>query len=373
MANILINGLKAKEGGGRGILSGYLSLLHAAATQDRYFVLTPDRSQYAHLEAAHLTVIDIPRPFKNNVLFPILYFIVFQRLLQRYRIDFIFNFGDIIIPTRVRQVYLFDWAYAVYPESTLWRSMRWKDWLVRKTKVWMIRRYIDRPDTVIAQTRNIKNRLEKLFHLRNVVVIPNAVSFQAPPATDVQQFDLPGDRFKMLVLANYAPHKNFGVLLEVGKIIQARKLPYCIVTTLAEDPGQPGEEFRRAVRERRLEDVIRNLGRITPEQVPLAYAQCDALLSPTLLESYGLTYVEAMHFGRTILTSDFDFAHDVCGEAAFYFDPFRAESVLEAMESAYRQPELRVEKIRHGTCKVQQLLTWPEVFARYQGLLWSAR
>ena len=51
------------------------------------------------------------------------------------------------------------------------------------------------------------------------------------------------------------------------------------------------------------------------------------MILPTLLESFSATYIEAMFHGKTILTSDLDFARDVCGEAAFYFDPLNPQSI----------------------------------------------
>jgi len=66
--------------------------------------------------------------------------------------------------------------------------------------------------------------------------------------------------------------------------------------------------------------------------VPSLYAQSDALLMPTLLESFSGTYVEAMFHKIVILTSKLDFAEDVCGESAFYFDPTSPEDILASIE-----------------------------------------
>ena len=41
------------------------------------------------------------------------------------------------------------------------------------------------------------------------------------------------------------------------------------------------------------------------------YKKSDALLMPTLLESLGLPYLEAMNYKKSILTSKFDLAFDV--------------------------------------------------------------
>jgi hypothetical protein len=46
--------------------------------------------------------------------------------------------------------------------------------------------------------------------------------------------------------------------------------------------------------------------------VPKWYKATQALLLPTLLESFSGTYIEAMHFERPIFTSNLDFAKEVC-------------------------------------------------------------
>jgi glycosyltransferase involved in cell wall biosynthesis len=38
-----------------------------------------------------------------------------------------------------------------------------------------------------------------------------------------------------------------------------------------------------------------------------------------------------MRYGRPIITSDLDFAREICGEAAEYFDPLDPESIFTAI------------------------------------------
>jgi glycosyltransferase involved in cell wall biosynthesis len=57
------------------------------------------------------------------------------------------------------------------------------------------------------------------------------------------------------------------------------------------------------------------------------------LFLPTLLESFGNIYLEAMSLGVPILTSDRDFARWVCGESALFFDPLSAYSIVESIKN----------------------------------------
>ncbi len=369
MANILINGLKAKAGGGKSIFENYLELLRNNQDGNVYFVLTPNKLKYENIKDDHLLIVEIPGIFKGNLLFPLLYGIIFPRLLQKLRIDIIFNLGDIIIPTIIPQVFLFQWAYAVYPETVVWERMNLISYLTRWTKVRLIKKNIHLPRVVIAQTENIKQRLKNLYNLENVVIVPNAVSLENIKVDSRRDFNLPQNKIKLVYVANWAEHKNIEILVPLALEISRKKLPYCVVVTI--DPGKKIEAktFLKKVRQFDLGNIIINVGRVPMQDIGALYSQCDALLMPTLLESYGLPYIEALYHSKTILTSDMDFAHDVCGEAAFYFDPEDHEDILRKIIEAAGNKSLREEKIKIGRDRIADLLTWEQVFERYQTLL----
>ena len=85
-------------------------------------------------------------------------------------------------------------------------------------------------------------------------------------------------------------------------------------------------------------DVVHNLGNLTAEQVRAAFVASSALFLPTLVESYGLPYLEALALRRPILTSDRDFARWICGDLALYFDPLDAASIADAIERHANEP-----------------------------------
>lgn len=91
------------------------------------------------------------------------------------------------------------------------------------------------------------------------------------------------------------------------------------------------------IKSRGLEDSIINVGPLSQQDLGAFYKHCDALVMSTRLESFG-TYLEAMHFGMPILTSDLDFAHEVCGDAALYFNPWNAESIRDAILNPEEPP-----------------------------------
>jgi glycosyltransferase involved in cell wall biosynthesis len=369
MANVFVNGLKSKTGGGKSILNNYLELLHISKSTNKYYVLTPDRSEYSKYSNDHIEVIDISSIYKKNSFFPVLYYFVLPNILRRYNIDVIFNLGDIIIPSSTQQLYLFDWAYAVYPDSIVWKRMDIKSLLVRKIKIFAIKWYLKNATTVIAQTKTIRDRLSSVYGLNNVEIIPNAVTLENLESKQQYNFSLPEEKFKLLYLSNYSSHKNVDILIPLAIKIKASNLPYCLIVTIDRGQHKYAGKFVESIEKFGLQKVLINIGYVDMDKVPSLYDQCDALLMPTLLESYGLPYVEAMYHKRTILTSDLDFAQDVCGDAAFYFDPLDADSILKTINQAFENDEVRIQKIKNGNSKIDNLLTWEQVFQKYHSLL----
>lgn len=331
MANILINGISSKTGGGKNILDNFLmSLTGMIELQHKYFVLTPNYMDYSNYNSTYISIVNIQSLYKNNLFFAFLYYYKLPKVVKEYEIDLIFNLGDVVIPPikGVKQIYFFDWAYAVYDDDYIWGQMSKKDFFVRKLKVFMIDKYIKTVDLTYAQTSNIKERLTKKYKLKYIKIVPTPVGdiFNNIANKNYIDFNLPKDRVKFFYPAGYAPHKNFEIIPSVCKLIKRQNLPYTIILTLDNEL----DFVRKLIREH--SEVIINLGKVDYNYMPSLYNQIDVLFFPSLLESYGFPYVEAMVLKKPIITSNLDFAHAVCGSNALYFDPFIAESIIEKMK-----------------------------------------
>lgn len=370
MANILVNGLKSKAGGGKVILDTYLRLLVESAPADHYFILTPDRDAYRHVETDRIRLVDIPSWAHSNLATIPLYRVVLPRLLKRHRINAILNFGDIVIPTDVPQLYNFDWAFAVYPDHMSWRRLSRAEKLLYRVKLHYFEAYLPRATIIMAQTEAMKARLEARYRLGDVVLVPAAAAV-VDEQTGETRFDLPDAPVKLVYPANYYPHKNIEVLEEVADLLKARGSGALLVTTLAHDEHGGARAFLDRVAEKRLNGVLFNVGRVASADMPSLYRVSDGLLMPTLLETFGLPYVEAMHHQKPILTSDLDFAHAVCGDAAIYFDPLDPQSIVAAIERLFADDDLRRAVTERGRERLRAMWDWPDVFAAYQRLIGS--
>jgi glycosyltransferase involved in cell wall biosynthesis len=94
---------------------------------------------------------------------------------------------------------------------------------------------------------------------------------------------------------------------------------------------------------------------------------------PTLLESYGLTYVEALYCGRPILTSDREFARWMCRDLAIYFEPTDPRSVVSAIERLMTSPPDPTFGSRARTRLGELPASWLDVARRFWSVCESAQ
>lgn len=365
MKTVAINALNSNSGGGKSIRDSFLRLLNEQPLEMRYVVIVPKGADLAFLSNPHIELLELPAFWSRGVLAPLVYRFVLGSVIEKVGAQVVLNLGDLVVMTKARQLYVFDWPYALDVHKKVWSGMSWGDWLSRKTKLALLRRDFARADIVVAQTAYIRDRLLEKYHLRDVRVIGNAPTIQHGIAGE--GFDLPAG--VLLVSPSvYYPHKNLEVLLDLATLVQARGRDYRIVTTVS-PVSSAARSFLDSIDRRGLRDMVINVGQVPHDRMAALYSQCDGLIMPTLLESFSIVYPEAMHHGLPIFTSDLWFAHSVCGEAAAYFDPFDAEDILRSLDRVYGDPSARDALIDAGRQQLAAFPSWPDNFASYQALI----
>ncbi len=97
--------------------------------------------------------------------------------------------------------------------------------------------------------------------------------------------------------------------------------------------GDLRAELEHAVRELRLEDAVKFLGKVSEEQKHDLLKRCRCLVMPSRGEGFGLVYLEAMRLGRPCLVSTLDAGREVVNppEAGLAVDPDDREDLTNAI------------------------------------------
>lgn len=234
-------------------------------------------------------------------------------------------------------------------------------------------RHLSRRDYYWVETETARRGLSRLLRLdaTQTKVIANCYApcfaqyarAAGGPRTDAT--------VRVLTLAGPYPHKQLLIIPEVARLL-ARRSPtrtYRMVVTLPHD-GPEVTRFWAKATELGVMSMIQNAGTLRISECPRWYDASDMLFLPTLLETFSATYLEAMVMGRPIVTTDLDFARDVCGEAAQYFSPLSANDAADAIAAVATNSELRQRLVQHGYDRLQ---LYPTPEGKYeQTMRWLA-
>ncbi len=370
MKRVFVNGLSAKSGGGKSIVTNYLSLLSRNRIDEKYIILVPEKNSFQVIKMDNIEIIQLHKFWTFKISFPFVYSFLLPSILKKNGIDIVFNLADIPIKTKVKQIFLFDWSYAVYPKSEVWKMMGTGDFIVKKLKLYFFVKYSKYIDVLIAQTNTMRMHLKYLYGIENIKVIPNAVSLDNLSDGIITNYEFPSG-YKFLYLTYYYPHKNIEIFLDIAKLIKIQNLDFKLITTIDPKQHKAAKKFLIDIQKFELEKIIINIGAVKMENVPSLYMQSDALLMPTLLESFSGTYVEAMYHKKPILTSKYDFAIDVCQNAAIYFDPHNADEILTAMKDLADSNQKRDSLVEEGNNLLSRMPSWEETFMMYNSIIKS--
>jgi glycosyltransferase involved in cell wall biosynthesis len=158
------------------------------------------------------------------------------------------------------------------------------------------------------------------------------------------------NEIRLVTISSYYKHKNLEIINDVISELKNRsKLKYIFILTI--DQAIFKSKFKA------FRDNIINLGPVPIELCPKIYQECDFLFLPTLIEIFSASYPEAMIMQKPILTSDLSFAHDLCGQAAEYFDPLNSKDIANKIIYVTNTKERQNELIKKGIEKLLEFET----------------
>ena len=229
-------------------------------------------------------------------------------------------------------------------------------------------RDLHRTGLLFTPTRVAENRIRDRYSYRGKsIVLPNAIStFIRPPVSGTPppaEFAPYPDHFKLFYIARYYPHKNIEILVDLYERYREQLKDTVLFITVVQDQHPAVKKLLADIRKKHLEKMIVNISsRWLQPELANYYRHVDALLMPTLMEVLSGSYLEAMDFGVPILTSDLDFAHDICGEAALYFNPWSPASIYSTISRLRNDPKMAESMAQAGKKQLEnRFIDWDAV------------
>ena len=147
-----------------------------------------------------------------------------------------------------------------------------------------------------------------------------------------------GEKKIIFALGRLAQNKGFTYLIQ-----SAQYLPDEYEIHIGGD-GALHSKLEALINEHKLSHKVKLLGRITRDKLARHYQQCHIFVLPSIQESYGVVLLEAMSFGKPIIStklspsgSDYVNAHNVSGLVVPPRDPAAIAQAISEIERDYER------------------------------------
>ena len=152
-----------------------------------------------------------------------------------------------------------------------------------------------------------------------------------------------------VALGNLTPNKNLALAVEA-----LEQVPDTFLVVV----GDVNQRVFGDSLDKRVSDRLIFAGRLDDARVRGLLGDSAALIFPSLYEGFGIPPLEAMVNRCPVIASDIPPVREVCGDAALYFDPHRADELAAGMRTILAEGETaRQERVRRGNERAANF-TW---------------
>ena len=200
-------------------------------------------------------------------------------------------------------------------------------------------------DTFISNSQRGKEYLVDVLGVdaNNIVarpyMVPDIQALLQNRATDLAtSLELQSPIF--LCVGLLVPRKGVTYLLQACSILRDRG--YSQYSLVFVGDGEQRAELETFVQENQLENQVICTGWLSYGDVGAYFQKADVFIFPTLEDTWGVVLLEAMAFGKAIISSKWAGASEMVveGENGYVVDPYEPETFAAAMIEFMEHPEL---------------------------------
>jgi glycosyltransferase involved in cell wall biosynthesis len=309
---------------------------------------------YLYPDEAHLGMLGVPDNVREVVVKApgkLLWDqVAMPRMARRYEFDLLFNPKySLPLGTRCKTTFVCH--------GLDWYVMPWGSKLAdRLSHRYLVPRYAAKADVIIAVSDTTARHLVEYLGVSPEKVRRVYHGFDPIFLEPVQEASLCAVRSKyrlprrfFLYVGQIYPPKNFGRLLRAFREVGPDSGVDLVV---AGEHRWLSKEDLALIDTLGLNDRVHQTGWIEHNELPAFYRLCEALLLPSLYESFGLPILEAIASGCPVVTSSRYGTEEVAGGAAVLVDPEDVGSIADGMRRLLVDPEERRRCIDAGHHRV---------------------
>jgi glycosyltransferase involved in cell wall biosynthesis len=275
-----------------------------------------------------------------------------KRIEKQWKPDIAFTTsGPSYWRPKVKHVMGYNLPHYIYSDSPYFQIIPLKRKLWWKSMKIYAKYILKRDaDSLVVQTDDVKERVQKLLSKKSVFKVSNTISehYLSPRKAAKKLPVKTKNQFRLLTLSAWYPHKNLSIIPKVLDVLIKKGYTNIVfVVTL------PKEDMAKLCLVDKYEGQLINTGQVKVEEGASLYQECDAMFLPTLLECFSASYAEAMKLQKPIITSDMGFAHTVCKEAALYVNPMDANDIALKLIELSTSHKLQQDLVTKGVKRLE--------------------
>ena len=245
--------------------------------------------------------------------------------------------------------------------NPLQNELSWKDRLNYRIWEWAFKRS---SNTFYTENKYISDMLPKLLGKVKVYTVTNYYNqiFDSPEKWQ-HRINLPAfDGITMLTVSSTASHKNLRIMVPVADYLEHHHPDFHFRFVLTCDKAP----FELPVH---LSKHFCFVGKVDVSECPNLYEQADIMFMPTLMECFTATYPEAMRMEVPIVTTDLEFAHGLCGDAACYYSALDPAAAAEAIYKVATDNNYRLQLTTNGKEQLKKFDNYEQRADKLVGIL----
>lgn len=217
----------------------------------------------------------------------------------------------------------------------------------KERDTYKLEKKIKRADKITAISSFVKSDILQYYNLkRDIEVIYNGVERMSAEGEQKPVFSVNEQKHFLFSIGQIRAKKNFHVLLDAMKLMPEYNLYIA---------GQKDTTYGQMIEKRIEEDKIENVflvGEITNAERLWYYNHCLAFVFPSLFEGFGLPVIEALFFGKPVISSQETSLKEIGGDSVSFLDNFEPDHICKVIKASiayfYAHPELAQKNLEYA-------------------------
>lgn len=322
---------KNMQGGMRSFIADLVEGLPRSSPEFQFVLFTPiwgDPLPVELPENCTVVTCSVPKVRPGRIAFERL---ILPRVIEEAKIDLWLGTCNTLPPSRGWKSALIIQSLQYFTEPKAYGYIR-RAYLRRAAKL-----SIARADALIALSAHSREILGRIFAVdpARVAVIYNWLprSFRLRQSAERPDSSLlPGVKppYILCVSALYR-YKNILRLIEAFSLVRHRYPSLSLVLAGSETSEMRFQEVRDFIAAKDLGSCVTLAGRVDDHYMPALYSQSAAVAMPSLSETFGLPVLEALHYGRPVVTSAASPMAEMVGSSGVLVDPLDINSIADGL------------------------------------------